>query len=76
MTDLEYYSFIKGEVPTGNDDWGILNYEYYPMFPSNESSEWFDQPKGPNKNNSDRYGWCNNVKGYIQYRYLLENGNS
>lgn len=76
MTDLEYYSFIKGEVPTGSDDWGILNYEYYPMFTSNESSEWFDQPKGPNKNNSDRYGWCNNVKGFIQYRYLLENGNS
>lgn len=21
----------------------------------------------------DNYGWCNNFKGFIQYRYLIEN---
>jgi len=26
------------------------------------------------KQGSDIYGWCNNFKGFIQYRYLIENG--
>ncbi len=28
------------------------------------------------KQGSDIYGWCNNFKGFIQYRYLIENGHS
>ncbi len=28
------------------------------------------------KQGSDIYGWCNNFKGFIQYRYLIENGQS
>ena len=27
----------------------------------------------PFTNDSDNLGWCNNIKGFIQYRYLLEN---
>ena len=73
MTELEYYSFVKGQVPSTKDDWGILNYEYYPYFTSDISSEWFDQPKGEHKNNGNRYGWCNNFRGWIPYRYLIEN---
>ena len=24
--------------------------------------------------NYEDYGWCNNFKGFIPYRYLIENG--
>ena len=72
MTELEYYSFVKGQVPSTKDYWGILNYEYYPYFTSDISSEWFEQPKGEHKNNGNRYGWCNNFRGFIPYRYLIE----
>lgn len=27
----------------------------------------------PKVNDSDNLGWCNNFKGFIQYRYLVEN---
>lgn len=25
-------------------------------------------------NNSSSFGWCNDFKGFMQYRYLIENG--
>lgn len=28
------------------------------------------------ENNKKKIGWCNNFKGFIQYRYLIENGHS
>jgi hypothetical protein len=73
MSNEEYYSFIKGQYPIGKDEWGIINYEHYPfkfkeMFPG-ELYEF----TGPNPRNPDIYGWCNNFKGFIQYRYLIEN---
>lgn len=56
MTETEYYSFYKGEYPTGNDG-DIFNYETYPKL--------YEQYEG-------EHGWCNNFRGFIQYRYLVE----
>ena len=78
MSDEEYYSFIKGEVPTLNDKDGILNYEYYAYSHGRidkNGYKWINFD-GENPNNGNRFGWCNNIRGFIQYRYLLENGNS
>lgn len=74
MTDLEYYSFIKGEVPTYKDGDGILNYEYYPYSngKTNRDGELWMGFIGENPNNGNRFGWCNNLRGFIQYRYLVE----
>lgn len=74
MTDLEYYSFIKGEVPTYKDGDGILNYEYYPYSygKTNRDGELWLGFIGENPNNGNRFGWCNNFKGFIPYRYLVE----
>ena len=74
MTDLEYYSFIKGEVPTYKDEDGILNYEYYPYSngKTNRDGELWMGFIGENPNNGERFGWCNNFRGFIQYRYLVE----
>ena len=71
MNDEEYYSRIKGKVPTYTDDYGIYNIEYYPI--CYKESVNFDGPLGENPNNGDKFGWCRNFKGFIQYRYLLEN---
>ena len=61
MSELEYYSFIKGKIPTIIEDLGdIVNCETYAT------------GKYSNKNEK-RYGWCNNFKGFISYRYQLEN---
>jgi len=72
MSVKEYYSYFKGVIPTQVDKYGITNLEMMP-YSSGDPIVGF---KGYNPNNGDRYGWCNNVKGYIQYRYLVENGNS
>ena len=49
MTETEYYSFYKGEYPTGNDG-DIFNYETYPKL--------YEQYEG-------EHGWCNNFRGFI-----------
>lgn len=73
MSDLEYYSFIKGKYPTTKDEWGIVNYECYP-FKSKEMFAGKDYEFiGENSKNPNIYGWCNNFKGFIPYRYLIEN---
>jgi hypothetical protein len=73
MSDLEYYSFIRGKYPTGVDQWGIFNYEHYPV----KYKEIFEGENyefvGPNPKNPNIYGWCNNFRGFIPYRYLLKN---
>ena len=76
MSDLEYYSFIKGKVPTGRDDYGILNYEYYPYsggITNREGKFWMGFNEA-NSNNGDRFGWCRNFKGFCSYRSILEDG--
>ena len=70
MSDLEYYSFIKGKYPTVRDGYGIINYE---MMPISEDDTGLVGFKGVNPHNSDIYGWCNNFRGWVQYRYLIEN---
>ena len=61
MSDEEYYSFIKGEIPIIVQNNGeIVNRELYPQSYSKDLG-------------TDFYGWCNNFKGFIQYRYLIEN---
>ena len=58
MSGDEYYSFVKGEIPTYREEDGtIFNQECYPK----------------ELENTDRFGWCNNFRGFIQYRYLIEN---
>ena len=68
MSDNEYYSSIKGKVPTQVDEYGITNLEVMP-YSSGDPIVGF---KGYNPNNGTRYGWCNNFRGFIQYRYLIE----
>lgn len=71
MTDLEYYSFIKGEYPTGRDNMkNIFNYEVYAKV-IEEDSEWIGF-SGVNPNTKDLYGWSNNFRGFIPYRYIIE----
>ena len=69
MTEEQYYSFIKGRVPTIRDEYGITNLEMMP-YSSGHPIVGF---KGLNPNNGTRYGWCNNFRGFIQQRYLMEN---
>jgi thymidylate synthase ThyX len=68
MNDEEYYSFVKGQIPTIIDEYGITNLEMMPVS-SGHSVVGFT---GINSNNGNKYGWCNNFKGWIQYRYLIE----
>lgn len=70
MNKFEYYSFIKGIYPTIEDNYGILNYERMPFSSGNEPVVNF---KGINQLNPDIYGWCYNFRGFIPYRYLIEN---
>ena len=44
---------------------------------SEEEYDRFFKGEIPNSfvNNPSGLGWCNNIKGFIQYRYLLESGN-
>lgn len=38
------------------------------------NQEYDDFHKGDlNKDDASQYGWCNNFRGFIQYRYLIEN---
>lgn len=69
MTNEEYYSFVKGKIPVQIDKYGITNLEMMP-FSSGDPIVGF---KGLNPTNGEKYGWCNNFRGFIQYRYLLEN---
>jgi len=67
MSDTEYYSFVKGQYPTIATERGITNFEHTPVF-------YNEDDLAVNPGNNDIYGWCNNFRGWIQYRYLIENG--
>ena len=69
MSEEEYYSFIKGKVPTQIDKYGITNLEMMPYSTGIPPIGF----SGLNLNNGDKYGWCNNFRGFIPYRYLIEN---
>ena len=69
MDEKEYYSFVKGTIPTQIDEYGITNLEIMP-FSSGHPIVGFT---GLNPTNGDKYGWCNNFRGFVQYRYLIEN---
>lgn len=79
MSDLEYYSYIKGKYPTGVEDCGnIYNQERYPFIADNKfefSDQEWTSLKGENPNNKHLYGWCDNFRGFISYRHLLNEGN-
>jgi thymidylate synthase ThyX len=68
MTELEYYSFVKGEYPTTEDQWGIVNYEMYPFV---RQAMFHGDRIGVHPDLTNLYGWCNNFRGFIQYRYLI-----
>ena len=60
MSDEEYETFVKGRL----DRLG-------------EFIERYEEGYLENLFISDQVqGWCNNIRGFISYRYLLENGNS
>ena len=70
MSELEYYSYIKGKYPTGVEKTGnIFNYERYAKFVEDDE-DWVGFI-GENPNNKDLYGWCDNFRGFISYRHLL-----
>ena len=73
MSDLEYFSFIKGRYPSLEDSTGIINYECYPKVGA--EMQHIMGFEGVNPKNPDIYGWCNNFRGFIPYRYLIENNN-
>ena len=68
MTDSEYYSFVKGVIPTQIDEYGITNLEMMPL----SSGHPIVGFTGLNPTNGDKYGWCNNFRGFIPYRYMVE----
>jgi thymidylate synthase ThyX len=57
MTDLEYCTFVKGESD-------VLEFEE----PNNGQFVAYSK----NWNHDSISGWCNNFKGFIPYRYLIE----
>ena len=61
MSEEEYDSFIKGEVKLGLDT---------------SAGGWGGPPNTTYHPSENTQGWCNNFRGFIQYRYLIENGNS
>jgi thymidylate synthase ThyX len=64
MSDEEYISFVKGKIDI--EEYIFDNEDDYPNYA---------HPTGIAINNPN-VGWCNNFKGFIQYRYLIENGHS
>lgn len=76
MSDLEYYSYIKGKYPTGIEEFGnIYNKETYPFISNHKSNTDWISFEGENPNNKDIYGWCDNFRGFISYRHLLNERN-
>ena len=70
MSDEEYFSFFKGKYPTGKEDSGsIFNYEVYANV-IEDDGKWIGFT-GVNPKMADKYGWCNNFRGWIPYRYLI-----
>ena len=62
------------DILLSKDGDGILNYEYYPYSngKTNRDGELWMGFIEENINNGNRFGWCNNLRGFIQYRYLVE----
>ena len=60
MNEEEYDSFIKGRVTLG------LN---------TSSGGWGGPPNTTYHPKENVKGWCNNFRGFIPYRYLIENNN-
>ena len=59
MSDEDYYSFIKGKVNTG-----YIDESEHQIFLSKTSHNLGDYPE---------LGWCNNLKGFMPYRYFIDN---
>ena len=59
MDDEEYISFIKGKVKSG---W--VDESEHQIFLSRKDHNFGLYPE---------LGWCNNFKGFIQYRYIIDN---
>jgi thymidylate synthase ThyX len=60
MSDEEYISFVKGKIDI--EEYIFDNEDDYPNYA---------HPTGITINNPN-VGWCNNFKGFIQYRYLID----
>ncbi len=61
MSDEEYLTNIKGKINA--DEYHLDNEDGFPNYVN---------PTGISIENSVS-GWCNNFRGFIQYRYLIEN---
>ena len=57
MSDDEYVSFIKGQVDTVESERFDDTFVAY-------NKSWNDESSS---------GWCNNLKGFISYRYMIDN---
>lgn len=51
----------------------MSNEEYYSFVKGKENIEYFEEEPDIYTFKDSSYGWCNNFKGFIQYRYLVEN---
>lgn len=50
--------------------------EYYSFIKGKEIIEYFEEEPNIYTFEDSSYGWCNNFKGFISYRYLIENTKS
>lgn len=73
MSADQFYSHVNGVIGTNRDSSNdIFNYEYYPYVETESEYIGF---VGPNPNNGNRYGWCGNFQGFIQYRKMFDSEN-
>ena len=49
------------------------NTEYYSFIKGKEIIEYFEEEPNIYTFEDSSCGWCNNFRGFIQYRYLIEN---
>jgi thymidylate synthase ThyX len=84
MTDLEYYSYVRGKQPRVEIDYnenkeevGIIRHEHYPFIKKKSKHFFknvFNSINGePYPEHSHIYGWCDNFKGFRSYRNIIQN---
>ena len=72
MTDLEYFSHVKGQIQSEEDEDGIYHMELPTYITEQGLHLWGTTWVGDNPSNGDKYGWSRNLKGLKQLREIVE----
>ena len=72
MTDLEYFSSVKGHIRSAEDQDGIYHMELPTTITDQGQHLWGTSWTGDNPKNGDKYGWSRNLKGLKQLREIVE----